>query len=1270
MSSPAPAFTVARLNGPILSGLLGGLPPQYTATLSASVAAGDNLIVGVSVTAGTVSGIMDSKGQKYTLIGSIGSGTNTLYVFQCTGQSGTAAGSAAMLGGKDTITAQLTSGSSTPINLWAVDVPGTYQLDAIGAQTATGTSATISKATGTLAQAGETVIAFSWDAGGGGSPAWSAPMTQVGGSLSGNSAGFMGAAYNQVTSTATTTPTATITSALWLIVVVAFRNPEAAGAVDSFVVSTGTPVGDLSATIRQPGWMSDGPNVHKCFQTDPVTTRKFFDTQGSFISGGNPTVNPVQDGLAAEPLLNYTTYAQFVADVTNAPFTQNSIIYNPNGPINKTIFQWLRYDIEGGGTWPTPIEEKQDPQTYIGLFITLAHANGFNVILTPGRDLGSTDTAHPKRSGETDDQWYIRTNIPAACSKAEIFEVQDQANQGNPAEFVSFFNSARAEAKAARRGVQVWCGLSTTYGDGSVMFDSWQSVQTADGFWANIIGNIADTLDLFRRILATLAPQATETGGAAESLSITTFGITSAPAPSDAAGVAEGISVVNTTALAPWILAASADSTTSRIIVATSAANLVTLQVGQQFQIYSGSLQQPGEGRLNSNFSFESGTSPWAGQNGVTLAQSTLNPWTVDAGTHSCQMTFDGVTASGQMISEFIALPAGGRRYSAYGRVTASVAWASGARLSIRFFDVSNTLVATFNGPTVALSGGVQTVLTVPECQPPATATQVRLVLQAIGTVPATTFFYADIVYVYNPETLLQRQIFTITALGSAFGFTNIDFTPAAAASTVFWNTAHQVLGGVPAQPQAPAVFVRSRMPRCYAQNIITGAWLNRDIQGIQQPLITWNLDGADTFTCTISPPRPDLKDANGEPLLVMWSTALYLEEGNDIKFGGIITDQTFDGPNWGITATGFAGYPNGMPYEGPVYKQTAIDALDVVRYLWKWLQDQPNGNLGFKIGTAQAGVQLGAQMPPPDWITKLKGGANKRSIAVQVDSLTGVTVGQVILVGDETHKVKAVGNIPAHIKYHGAGPKPGTHGTYITLNYPLDHFHAADSPVQHKMKPTPFELDWWNSTDIGQEISSIMGEAVFDYQEKHDWSGPEKIDVIHSLKFGVPRIGNRHAELRFVEGENLTVPGQIHQDGSVFANNVIGLGAGQGRAQLRVTVSQLGSRLRRSYIYTDQTIKRPERLTVKARRQMTSRIASVDTVTTVIVKNHPSAPFGSFAIGDDIPVQLATGWRRNTFWSRILSMQQDPTTDQMTLTLARSDSFTYMAQTGQAGTL
>jgi len=175
---------------------------------------------------------------------------------------------------------------------------------------------------------------------------------------------------------------------------------------------------------------------------------------------------------------------------------------------------------------------------------------------------------------------------------------------------------------------------------------------------------------------------------------------------------------------------------------------------------------------------------------------------------------------------------------------------------------------------------------------------------------------------------------------------------------------------------------------------------------------------------------------------------------------------------------------------------------------------------------------------------------------------------------------------------------------------------------------------------------------------------------VIHQLSFGVPRIGTRLTGLRFCEGENIVQAATVTRDGTVFADNVVGLGAGTGSASVRATAANASTgRLRRTFVYTDQTVQTVSRLAAKVQKVLAS-MQNIDTVTQVVVRNHANAPFGSFAPGDDIPVMLASGWRNTTIWSRITAMAQDPTQDTMTLTLARSDSFTYEAQTGQAGTL
>lgn len=490
-------------------------------------------------------------------------------------------------------------------------------------------------------------------------------------------------------------------------------------------------------------------------------------------------------------------------------------------------------------------------------------------------------------------------------------------------------------------------------------------------------------------------------------------------------------------------------------------------------------------------------------------------------------------------------------------------------------------------------------------------------------------------------------------------------------------------VAGAGLAPASPA-FIRSQMPRMHLQNLLTGQWLHRDVQGISSPLVTWALSTAGTFTCTLSPPRSDMLDSSGNILMNEWQTACYLEEDDEIKFGGILTSSSGQGPLWVPTFTEFNGYPSGMPYDGPDYARTDLDALDAVRYIWSWLQSQPDGNLGLVTGPGKAGTDVGATTTGGASSTLAKTaspGDETITVMAQTDPQTGFPYGSAA-------DLAALGTKGATSQAPNAGFPPRTKitigdesatvapaavmqlpDTVVALSSPLKNQHPAGSLVEAVQPPATFVLQYWNNSDCGQEISSIRAEAVFDYYEKHTWTDAAKTAVIHQLLFGVPRIGTRRDDLRFAETENIIQQAQITRDGTQFANTVIGLGAGQGSAAVRAVVSVTNGRLRRSFVYADQTVKTVSRMQAKAQKALAS-MSDIDTPTQIMVINHPNAPFGSFGPGDDIQILLAEGWRNAGIWCRITQMTQDPTGNLMTLTLARSDSFSYLATSGQAGTL
>jgi len=442
----------------------------------------------------------------------------------------------------------------------------------------------------------------------------------------------------------------------------------------------------------------------------------------------------------------------------------------------------------------------------------------------------------------------------------------------------------------------------------------------------------------------------------------------------------------------------------------------------------------------------------------------------------------------------------------------------------------------------------------------------------------------------------------------------------------------------------APRVFVASAMPRMHLQNVVTGQWLHRDVRGITSPSVTWVLNGPDTYTCVIAPPRPDLLDATGNPIGVEWQTACYLEQNNRILFGGILTSSQFAGPQWTMGFTGFLGYPAGMVYEGPNYTQSGVDSLDVVRYLWSWLQQQPGSNLGVVCDRLKSGVLLGVQPSQgSQGVTSLSAAVGSGARAVSVMDPTGFAVGGLIVI-DGSNIQHTITKISKAV---------------LSITPALINGRAKGTTVYNLGKPARYTLRWWNSTDLGSEIANIATETPFEQYEAHAWGDPNRQTVTHRVGFGVPRIGIRQATLRFAEGENITEPVGVTRDGTAYASDVIGLGAGQGSAQIRAEAAQLDGRLRRQYVYTDQTVFTTSRMQARAQRVLAAR-RQIDTPATVVLRDHPNARFGSFGVGDDILIQQATGWRQTATWARITSIQQDPTTQAMTLTCVRSDSFTY----------
>lgn len=230
--------------------------------------------------------------------------------------------------------------------------------------------------------------------------------------------------------------------------------------------------------------------------------------------------------------------------------------------------------------------------------------------------------------------------------------------------------------------------------------------------------------------------------------------------------------------------------------------------------------------------------------------------------------------------------------------------------------------------------------------------------------------------------------------------------------------------------------------------------------------------------------------------------------------------------------------------------------------------------------------------------------------------------------------------------------------------SYPAGNLHltvdaTTASTVRAGTTAQPYELDPWNNTDCGSEMNTLLGACPAETTEAHAFAGGGET-VTHTLSFGVPRVGRRRDDLRFVEDENVSQVIALARDGTAYANGVAGTGAGTGSASLVAQVALDDGRLRRVATYQNQAITTAALLKAKINQVLAAQ-SQLGGAAQVTLSNHPNAPVGAVGVGDDILLQFVGGWLAGqAIWHRVTAITLTPETGLMTLTTARSDSFTY----------
>ncbi len=207
-----------------------------------------------------------------------------------------------------------------------------------------------------------------------------------------------------------------------------------------------------------------------------------------------------------------------------------------------------------------------------------------------------------------------------------------------------------------------------------------------------------------------------------------------------------------------------------------------------------------------------------------------------------------------------------------------------------------------------------------------------------------------------------------------------------------------------------------------------------------------------------------------------------------------------------------------------------------------------------------------------------------------------------------------------------------------------------------------PLVVNWWDNRRAAEVVDDLADAADgFDY----------RIEVTQNpngtrtklLRLGYPRLGSRRRDLAVVSGSQVRSTPSERVDGTFRANHVLTMGAGEGRlAKHSHHRADLAGYPKLDALVSWKSETNDTRLRRRGDAELMARqeVSSVPSLT--IDVDHESLRLGAYNVGDDIYLDLDDGWTDYTGWARIMAWTLQPESDEITLTLARSDLFRYGA--------
>lgn len=195
---------------------------------------------------------------------------------------------------------------------------------------------------------------------------------------------------------------------------------------------------------------------------------------------------------------------------------------------------------------------------------------------------------------------------------------------------------------------------------------------------------------------------------------------------------------------------------------------------------------------------------------------------------------------------------------------------------------------------------------------------------------------------------------------------------------------------------------------------------------------------------------------------------------------------------------------------------------------------------------------------------------------------------------------------------------------------------------------------------DCLEEVTSLCRDIPIDYLEKSEWNSNRTV-INKTFELAYPRRGVQQNALVFRLGENVLAAEPTTEQEIDWTSDVIVRGWWPGQMHSSSFINRDPTRFRRVVRDEDVLINSRERAEVWAKRKLTRRQVPQHWGAITVDMYHPSAPWGTYDVGDDILISgMMPFYGKMEAWHRILTMQVDDHVGQVMMTTRHVDAFNY----------